>query len=327
MGLVGWWPLNGNTNDISGFSRNGTASNLTYAAGKIGQAGNFSNSTITIGTGNTFFPAATFTLSAWIKTPGLGAGMSINGILSITYGVTMYLNGSGNLNFRMDNGTSVPAISFAQNLQDDQWHHVTVLFDGTSQKMFIDGELKKTSAFPGWLGITRWMTNAAVIGQENNNGSVYRFNGLINDVRIYDHALSDKEIYELSKAKVLHYTFDDFQEPTKNLYVVSETARTLAIVDANGTLSYGTAATINRQYAERIIKSAATPSTHASYRKCITSIAGGTYTVSWKLRLLSGSISTVGLHFGGGTSSKAPKSESGGEYTFEHTGVIAGTTL
>ena len=72
----------------------------------------FNNSIINIATGNTYFPLNTFTMSAWIKTPGLGSGMSINGIMSITYGLTFYLDGSGKLNFRMDNGTSIPAISY-----------------------------------------------------------------------------------------------------------------------------------------------------------------------------------------------------------------------
>jgi hypothetical protein len=40
----------------------------------------------------------------------------------------------------------------------------------------------------------------------------------INDVRIYDHALSQAEVKELSKALVVHYTFDDIcAEPTTNI--------------------------------------------------------------------------------------------------------------
>lgn len=38
MGLVGHWPLNGNTNDISGNSNDGVATSVVYASGKIGQA-------------------------------------------------------------------------------------------------------------------------------------------------------------------------------------------------------------------------------------------------------------------------------------------------
>lgn len=40
--------------------------------------------------------------------------------------------------------------------------------------------------------------------------------GKMDDVRVYNHALSLKEVKELSQAKILHYKFDDFQEPTEN---------------------------------------------------------------------------------------------------------------
>lgn len=52
--------------------------------------------------------------------------------------------------------------------------------------------------------------------------------GNLNDVRFYDHALSEKEIQELVKAKVLHYTFNELQEPTTNL------------VDTSVNVTYGT---------------------------------------------------------------------------------------
>ena len=154
----------------------------------------FDNKTITFGTGNMFFPLDTFSISAWIKTPGLGSGMSLNGIVSITYGLTVYINSSGNLSFRMDNGTSIPAITFTQNLHDNEFHHIFASFDGTNQKIYIDGELKLTSPFSGWTGSTRWPTNSAVIGQENNNGTIYRFNGTIDDFRLYNRALTDNEV-------------------------------------------------------------------------------------------------------------------------------------
>lgn len=38
------------------------------------------------------------------------------------------------------------------------------------------------------------------------------------DVRVYDHALSDAEVKELSKALAVHYTFNDvLAEPTTNI--------------------------------------------------------------------------------------------------------------
>ena len=44
MALIAHWPLNGDTNDISGNGLHGTPTNITYSAGKIGQAASILNS-------------------------------------------------------------------------------------------------------------------------------------------------------------------------------------------------------------------------------------------------------------------------------------------
>jgi len=48
MALVGFWPLDGNTNDYSVNNNTGVNNNVTFVNGKIGQAGSFSSSSITV---------------------------------------------------------------------------------------------------------------------------------------------------------------------------------------------------------------------------------------------------------------------------------------
>lgn len=90
------------------------------------------------------------------------------------------------------------------------------------------------------------------------------------------------------------------EEATTNLF---GDISTLSVVDANNTITeslypymYGNSDII------KITKIAATPSTHASFRKCPTCLQSTAYTVSWKLKVLSGSLNSIGVHFGGGTS-------------------------
>ena len=99
----------------------------------------------------------------------------------------------------------------------NKWAHLVLSYDGTKIRLYVNG-LKEfetntyynMSCKDDYIDLFNWSTSYAWNGN-------YRPAVNLQDVRIYDHCLSDKEIYDLSKAKVLHYTFDDVEEPTINL--------------------------------------------------------------------------------------------------------------
>lgn len=148
---------------------------------------------IAIGVGNDYFPLPLFSICAWVKSPGLASGMSLNGILSLTYGLSMFLDSAGTFQARVDNGSTFTSVSTLGNLHDNKFHNVCMTFDNTYMHAFVDGVWKNKSATT-WLGTTRWPTNTCNIGCENNNCPIYRFNGYIDDVRIYNRALTADEI-------------------------------------------------------------------------------------------------------------------------------------
>jgi hypothetical protein len=148
---------------------------------------------VSMGTGTNYFPMDTFSICNWIKTPGLASGMSLNGIISLTYGLTMWLDSNGALVSRLDNGTTFSTITATGNLADNKWHYVCTTYDGTYQRLYSDG-IEKISAARTWLGTTRWPTNAVNVGHENNNPAIYKFNGLIDETKIYNYARSAAQI-------------------------------------------------------------------------------------------------------------------------------------
>lgn len=89
-------------------------------------------------------------------------------------------------------------------------------------------------------------------------------------------------------------------EATTNIYGNIDNLYT---IDANGTLSQedyhekylGTSKII------KVIKYSGAPSSHASFRNCVTCLENTLYTVSWKIKVLKGSLNTIGTHFRGGT--------------------------
>jgi len=90
-----------------------------------------------------------------------------------------------------------------------QWVFTASVWDGTTTKIYVNGNIENTASRSGSTGNgTKWG-----IGRNPYNNSRF-FNGLIDDVRIYDRALSRDEIIAdmqegaLGK-KVLHLKFDE----------------------------------------------------------------------------------------------------------------------
>ena len=73
----------------------------------------------------------------------------------------------------------------------NKWHHIVGTYDGSTAKLYINGELKSSSR-PGTYVIVHDDT-PLVIGSEYYYARC-RFNGFIDEVRIYNRALSAEEV-------------------------------------------------------------------------------------------------------------------------------------
>ena len=143
------------------------------------------------------------TLEAWFKTTSGTSG--IGGEATI---ISYISNGGGDddsvmsvssnkltwSDFVDDNqsGTSV--------VNDNKWYHGVVVVTGTKQYIYVDGTLETTTTNTYNIGTTP--THVA-IGARANSPSRY-FDGLIDEVRIYNKALSLAEIqknYKHGKGK------------------------------------------------------------------------------------------------------------------------------
>ncbi|MCX5939265.1 MAG: LamG domain-containing protein [Cyanobium sp. LacPavin_0920_WC12_MAG_62_9] len=132
---------------------------------------------------------STYTLEAWIKpdvhaTNGIvgwgpwGSGNSVNA-LRLGTGGTIHNYWWGN-DLIVQSGIS---------LTDGKWHHVAATFDGTTRSIYVDGVLKGSDKPKGHNASTT--TNNLRIGSTNNGEY---FDGSIDDVAIWNKALSQQEI-------------------------------------------------------------------------------------------------------------------------------------
>lgn len=97
-------------------------------------------------------------------------------------------------------GSSTWAIDCA----DNEWHHFAFARKGTSIRIYRDGSLVTSATFGGTLP-TYSDGNGPGVGCFHFSGNIYPLIGSISDFRIYNHTLSAKEVYELSRALIVHY--------------------------------------------------------------------------------------------------------------------------
>jgi len=199
-GLVAYYPFEGNTNDMSSNSNDGTAygGGLTYKPGRIGQAALFDgvndyievldDPTLDIGAGENV------TIQTWIKTTvGLGAMISKDdsslpggSSLVVVADGRPYFDGRDRNGYKIVWGENI-------NLLDGIWHQVIGMRKGTIWSLWIDGNM--VNSFDA--GNTTAMDNDFSLLIGNSINFTYWFNGLMDDVRIYNRALSKDEIKEL----------------------------------------------------------------------------------------------------------------------------------
>lgn len=121
-------------------------------------------------------------------------------------------------------------------LHDGKWHHFVVTFGSSIVKLYIDGEYKGTALNFKSPATTNIKTIR--LGGGYNGGHTYDWNGMLNDFRIYDHALSPMEVKQISQGLILHYPLNNNGFGQKNLHKNSDTITSTWSVN-QGTVSNG----------------------------------------------------------------------------------------
>lgn len=122
---------------------------------------------------------------------------------------------NGYLNIHLGSGEDTDATTSITNkaitiqeLQLNIWYHICCTVDNESVNVYINGELVKTFLLVdiSYRSNSYGYFTIGKMGFNNNNTSAYYpFNGLIQDVRVYDTAISPRQVKEISKGLVCHY--------------------------------------------------------------------------------------------------------------------------
>lgn len=237
-GLVGYWSFDdGNAKDSSGNGNDGTANaNLTYVAGHSGKAARFggyqAKSQIVIPNSASLKFTTGATFSAWIKLESVaginGNGAVTDGSNAATLPVhTIFGKRTDRSGFTLDlvaskaDGYSIlggprtfqdvasgctSAATFTSNkwLPLGQWAHVTwVMSSSQGMQTYVNGALYWSTPCNVNFSKTSVNSERLVFGYHDAPGYDYPFAGLMDEVRIYNRAISTSEIHQLYSGNVI----------------------------------------------------------------------------------------------------------------------------
>jgi Concanavalin A-like lectin/glucanases superfamily len=141
------------------------------------------------------------TLEAWVRrsrTSNLNEYVISKGAKDcVAASYALYTVGNGALAFYIFDGNNTyvesPAID-ASKIWNDRWHHVAGTYDGKMVRLYVDGK-EQGNGTPTTLAIGYGLStnNSLYIGSYGTN-CVAKFGGDIDDVRIWNRALTDTEI-------------------------------------------------------------------------------------------------------------------------------------
>lgn len=143
-----------------------------------------------------------FTISVWIKSEFTGDYQSIvvksDGTLESRQYTLYTRDGTGVLHTDLHAGGNRCKTYGSIEVCDGQWHHLALSFDGKTQILYVDGE-KDTGeqAEAECSGELVKAESSLTIGRDSPNGG-YPMQGMLDEVALFEKALKQKEIEELT---------------------------------------------------------------------------------------------------------------------------------
>jgi len=213
-GLVGYWSFDGkDMAGVTAYDRSGNANNGTLtngpvrAIGKIGQGLSFDGVNDVIDAGTNITPKVNgISGSAWVNMLGVADIANDDRVV-----MALWTAGStGNFNFVVGNYTPAnddhllfvanlddtwPAVQSTGTINLNGWQHIAFTYDGANVRFYFNGTLDSSPAFS-----TSLLTTAGqrfVLGNVNLTSTDDNFQGYLDDVRIYNRALTPAEILRL----------------------------------------------------------------------------------------------------------------------------------
>jgi RHS repeat-associated protein len=127
------------------------------------------------------------TVEAWVKPSSVSGYQSViarvgSATTGDDGGYAMYLNYGTPTFYTFKNANQYDYISSNRTLSTGQWYHIAGVYDGSTMKVYVDGELQgsKTPTITPTTGTGKLMIGAVPSG----SGGTYFYNGLVDEARV-----------------------------------------------------------------------------------------------------------------------------------------------
>ncbi len=179
------------------------------------------------------------TLAAWVNLTA--ADLSGAEVISLGDSVLLRLDAGGALLGGYYNGSTWVGTTYNTVLAGTGWHHVAFSFDDTANTsaLYLDGALVSQLSTTDSISYTKGLTT--FIGSHGDGQANFNFNGLIDEARIYNRALSATEIATLAADQTMTVSNtvtitvtpvnDAPNGSDKTLTILEDTSHTFSITD------------------------------------------------------------------------------------------------
>ncbi len=215
-GLIAYYPFEGNALDASGNSYDGTVYGaILYSQGVKGLAADFNGINDSIETFS--FDYEHRSISVWVNADDDYIETSTDQYADRrAFTMLSYELEYGGVILGFKNGSIRARAAqypiYEQPSAINTWYHVVLIRNGEESKIYINGELVHTADSGRKETITAAANKNLIIGSGREIGSSYYgryFDGLIDEVRIYNRALLESEVQQLYEGTEI--SLDDFQ--------------------------------------------------------------------------------------------------------------------
>jgi hypothetical protein len=204
--LMAYFTMEGNVTDASGHGYTGTETAVTYvdSLSGLGKAAQFNGTTAWVDLGASFGtnlikPMSSCTAMAWVNYTGTGNAWQRIFDFGSSSTVYMFLSTRNNVNnaprFAIMGSSKAEVNATGSRVLSTSWHHLAGVVDASTMTiaLYVDGNLAQggvaTTVLPKDLGATtqNWL------GRSQFTADPY-LNGAVDDLRIYNRALSAGEV-------------------------------------------------------------------------------------------------------------------------------------